>query len=317
MTQGKSTALDIRNIDVKKSVESLDNMIRAEYNTTYNFLEYYAGRESIGKVCGVKNQVIYGRRGTGKTHLLRALQEQLLDSESTIFPIYIDVRKFKPLLSNDSPLYYALILFRELVIELLKWAYTNIDRLYKTCTTQDCQISLSQKEPAMSEIQSYLGKFNTAFSGSNFQKLGEIEFSYSEVEKLSKSLNLSSQPMITIEAERGSEKQNSATNVKYISFAEMSEIVNALISHFSVDRIFILVDEWSEIPIETQPFFAELLKRAFITSKVTLKIAAIPNRTRLMIDQTVGLEDGGDIFGYSLDNRYIYEIGRASCRERV
>lgn len=54
MTQGKNTALDIRNIEVKKSVESLDNMIRAEYNTTYNFLEYYAGRESIGKVCGVK-----------------------------------------------------------------------------------------------------------------------------------------------------------------------------------------------------------------------------------------------------------------------
>lgn len=314
MTQGKNTALDIRNIEVKKSVESLDNMIRAEYNTTYNFLEYYAGRESIGKVCGVKNQVIYGRRGTGKTHLLRALQEQLLDSESTIFPIYIDVRKFKPLLSNDFPLYYALILFRELVIELLKWAYTNIDRLYKTCATQDCQISFSQKESAMSEIQSYLGKFNTAFSGSNFQKLGEIEFSYSEVEKLSKSLNLSSQPMITIDTEHESEKQNSAINVKYISFAEMSEIVNALINHFSIDRIFILVDEWSEIPIETQPFFAELLKRAFITSKVTLKIAAIPNRTRLMIDQTVGLEDGGDIFGYSLDNRYIYELNQDATK---
>lgn len=35
MTLSKSTLLDIRKAEVKQSVESLDNMIRAEYNTTY------------------------------------------------------------------------------------------------------------------------------------------------------------------------------------------------------------------------------------------------------------------------------------------
>lgn len=38
MAQNKSNSLDIRKAEVKQSVESLDNMIRAEYNTTYNFL---------------------------------------------------------------------------------------------------------------------------------------------------------------------------------------------------------------------------------------------------------------------------------------
>lgn len=77
--------LRIRNTEVAHSVEDLDNLIRAEYNTTHNFLEYYAGKDSIGKVSSVKNQVIYGRRGTGKTHLLRALQETLMaNSENAV-----------------------------------------------------------------------------------------------------------------------------------------------------------------------------------------------------------------------------------------
>ena len=78
MRAKKSMTFDIRSQEVKKSVERLDDLIRAEYNATNNFLEYYAGKENIGKVYGYKNQVIYGRRGTGKTHLLKALQEQLI-----------------------------------------------------------------------------------------------------------------------------------------------------------------------------------------------------------------------------------------------
>ena len=39
-----------------------------------------------------RNQIIYGRRGTGKTHLLRRLQDDLLDrfTEMRIVPVYID-----------------------------------------------------------------------------------------------------------------------------------------------------------------------------------------------------------------------------------
>ena len=138
MGERKSVTFDIRSQEVKKSVEKLDDLIRAEYNATSNFLEYYAGKENIGKVYGYKNQVIYGRRGTGKTHLLRALQEQLmLDTSIQVFPIYIDARKFKPLLKNDTPFYYALILFKEIVIELLRTAYENVEFLYRNSDGSD------------------------------------------------------------------------------------------------------------------------------------------------------------------------------------
>ena len=88
----------------------------------------------------------------------------------------------------------------------------------------------------------------------------------------------------------------------------MSEVMTQFFKSINVDRLFFLIDEWSEIPIQIQPLLAELLKRAFITSKITIKIAAIPNRTRLMLDNRTGLEDGGDIFGHQLDYRFIYEL---------
>lgn len=110
MAQSKNVAFDIRQTEVRLCVDSLDNNIRAEYNTTSNFSEYYAGKENLAKVCNIKSQAIYGRRGTGKTHLLRALQEQLIgNNENCFFPVFIDVRRFKPLLTSDSPPYLELL----------------------------------------------------------------------------------------------------------------------------------------------------------------------------------------------------------------
>ena len=46
----------------------------------------------------IKDQIIYGRRGTGKTHLLKALQEKLVADDQKYLPVYIDLRTFKPTL---------------------------------------------------------------------------------------------------------------------------------------------------------------------------------------------------------------------------
>ena len=80
MGKANEKNFDIKNSKVIKSINKLDGFLRAEYNTEKNYLDYYAGQETIDKVNSIKYQVIYGRRGTGKTHLLRALQEKLLET---------------------------------------------------------------------------------------------------------------------------------------------------------------------------------------------------------------------------------------------
>ncbi|WP_104370954.1 ORC-CDC6 family AAA ATPase [Desulfocucumis palustris] len=164
------TSFQIRSNDVSHCVGELDNLIRAEYNTTHNFLEYYAGKENLEKVYNVKNQVIYGRRGTGKTHLLKAMQESLVsDVKNKYFPVYIDVRSYKPLLNDDNPLYYSLILFKELSVELLRCAYENISFLYGF---NDFEFSTKQLINAKKElILSYLKRFNATFDCSGLRSL--------------------------------------------------------------------------------------------------------------------------------------------------
>ncbi|MEC5213160.1 hypothetical protein RCH06_001705 [Polaromonas sp. CG_9.5] len=108
------------------------------------------------------------------------------------------------------------------------------------------------------------------------------------------------------------------SDILYVSIQEIHTSLQALISWLDLNRIICLIDEWSEIPIETQKHLAEFIKRVFISSKFSFKIGAIPNRTDLghkTKEKFYGLEDGGDIFGYQLDNRYIFELEKNKTRD--
>lgn len=286
----------------------MDNFVRTEYNTTKKFLDYYAGKDVINKINNVKNQVIYGRRGTGKTHLLKALQETLIDTfeENRKLPIYIDMRKIKPFVSNDNPVYYALVVFKELTIELLKTIHENIGILYNIDLLNVTNRGFINEKQKI--ILNYLERFNYKLEGSVITKIGDVDFAINEIQTISRKLSLSQNPLLDLESERTKDIKTEESKIKYLTFSQMTDIVVEIVTEINVTGIYYLIDEWSETPIDYQPIVSELLKRAFITSNITLKIAAIPNRTILINQDRIGLEDGGDIFGYSLDNKYIYEL---------
>ena len=287
--------IDIKSRRVQQSVSKLDGFLRAEYNSEKNYLEYYAGLETLDKVISIKDQIIYGRRGTGKTHLLKALQEKLLADDQKYLPVYIDLRTFKPTLESNNDLYYALIIFQEIVVEVLKCVYVNLDYLYQEYTVEQQKIIIDPQS-------------NRSFDGKSFTKMGETGFRVNEVKKLATNLKIAKIPELFGSKEVNKEIESEDEKIKYISFSDMSDAISELLEAVDIDRIFCLLDEWSEIPETSQYILAEFLKRTFVPKKVTLKIAAIPNRTQLISENRIGLEDGGDIFGFPLDNRYIYEL---------
>lgn len=297
--------IDIKSRRVQQSVSKLDGFLRAEYNSEKNYLEYYAGLETLDKVISIKDQIIYGRRGTGKTHLLKALQEKLLADDQKYLPVYIDLRTFKPTLESNNDLYYALIIFQEIVVEVLKCVYVNLDYLYQEYTVEQQKIII---DPQRRKISALLEKFNRNFDGKSFTKMGETGFRVNEVKKLATNLKIAKIPELFGSKEVNKEIESEDEKIKYISFSDMSDAISELLEAVDIDRIFCLLDEWSEIPETSQYILAEFLKRTFVPKKVTLKIAAIPNRTQLISENRIGLEDGGDIFGFPLDNRYIYEL---------
>ena len=86
-----------------------------------------------------------------------------------------------------------------------------------------------------------------------------------------------------------------------------------LLKTVGLSRLWILVDEWSEVPFDLQPYLADLLRRTIIPiSDVTIKIAAIKHRSNFVISrgrgEYVGLELGADVAAdLNLDDFLVFD----------
>jgi len=78
-------------------------------------------------------------------------------------------------------------------------------------------------------------------------------------------------------------------------------------------RLWILIDEWSEVPLDLQPLLADLIRRAILPARgATVKIAAIEQRSRLRaVDPAVGhigIQIGADVSpAVNLDEHMVFD----------
>jgi hypothetical protein len=83
-----------------------------------------------------------------------------------------------------------------------------------------------------------------------------------------------------------------------VHFGSTSKALTAVVRAVSPPRLLFVLDEWSAVPLELQPYLADLIRRAaFPISGITVKIAAIEQRSNFKIgthaDYT-GIEIGAD-----------------------
>jgi hypothetical protein len=89
--------------------------------------------------------------------------------------------------------------------------------------------------------------------------------------------------------------------------------LSGLVEVLGLERIWLLVDEWSEIPFDLQPYLADLFRRTLLPiSAITLKIAAIEHRSNFVISrgrgEYVGLELGADVSAdLNLDDFLVFD----------
>jgi hypothetical protein len=70
--------------------------------------------------------------------------------------------------------------------------------------------------------------------------------------------------------------------------------VHALAAALAPHQLWLLLDEWSALPLDIQPLLADLLRRTFFaTGGVVVKISAVHGRSRFN-DDRIGLELGAD-----------------------
>ena len=84
-----------------------------------------------------------------------------------------------------------------------------------------------------------------------------------------------------------------------VHFGEVSRVLARLIDALPGKRVWLLLDEWANVPLDLQPLLADLLRRAvFPVSGMVVKIAAIEQRAVFSTDtgrgDYLGIEIGAD-----------------------
>jgi Cdc6-like AAA superfamily ATPase len=273
-----------------------------------------------------RNQIIFGRRGTGKTHLLRRLQDELFArfSELRIVPVYVDGATLEGSISLYSdPAAIALSLYVELLRRTVREVSLFVDDELGPTGKLDWLFSgakrdqLEQVREAVRRLDRLLtqGKVRMLPMGeasAEFENLDEAVSRRRLAAGVNATASLADPRSLGIKLEASAEKDLKKTVKKmitrkiggetYLPFAEITELIRRLLATVGDASLAILIDEWSSLgDAEVQPLLAQLL-RLTARGGICLKLACVPGRTKLFLPgaaggrrNPVGLELGDDI----------------------
>lgn len=265
------------------------------------------------------HQIVYGRRGTGKTHALLFVTEQVKAQQ--VLPIYIDLR----CMGSSGGIYADTQVpltqrATRLLVDVLESVHES---LMDQAITAD--LDLATLGPILDKLASSI---------TDLEVVGEV---HREVKQgIREAHENSSALKVTLQREPGVEatltnaqKLSSETEsrleesgqIRYrVHFGSVNKALGELARALNPSRLLIVLDEWSAIPLELQPYLADLIRRAvFPIAGITIKIAAIEQRSNFKIgshtDYT-GIEIGADASAdVDLDDYMVFDNNAARAVE--
>lgn len=261
------------------------------------------------------HQVIYGRRGTGKTHALLYLAETKRTAGE--LPIFVDMRTIGSsvgLFADDS------VPIPERATRLLRDTLAAIhDRLYEMATAPGETINLAEVGPQLDAL--YDASTETQVIGTTATEVQSAQGQRAEASSgISTTLSptaatLTATAAAKIEANDSSSRktQQSGQTVHRVRFGAIGQTLAHITRSALPRRIWLLLDEWSAVPTDLQPYLADMIRRCLLpVPGVTVKIAAIEQRTRFLLpgehgDYT-GIEIGADVAAdLNLDDFMVFD----------
>jgi hypothetical protein len=262
------------------------------------------------------HQIIYGRRGTGKTHALIYLAEAVRKRNDVAVVIDMQTIGSAGGIYGDPNIELAERATR-LLVDTLAAIH---DRLFDFAVEHAERHNLAVIGPVLDE-------FATAIT--EVKIVGTVETSESVSSKVetqqNKSINaeIDTTPVGRFGVRSDSSETKEATNESSVAqsgkirYSTNFGFVRNAFEKFSTclidTTIWILLDEWSDVPLDLQPYLADLLRRTiFPVRGTTVKIAAIEQRTNFKkhFDNRsyIGFEIGADIAAdINLDDFMVFE----------
>lgn len=286
---------------------------RAEKSTDDALVATFVDSEPLFDLLSTSNaQIVYGRRGTGKTHALKYLAETV--DGQTQSAIYLDLRTIG---SNGS-------IYADSSRPLGERASNLLSDVVSAIQSELEAVAIDQIDthPNPSRLTTLVDDLRNSIT--TMKIVGEISRAHEtgSEKATAASGGLSLNP-VTWGASIGGAKSSkinesgkfvrSGEETLHLDFGGIASATKALVDALQIERLWLLLDEWSEVPYDLQPYLADLLRRTVITlQKVTIKIGAIEHRSVFSISKPrgeyIGLEVGADIFAdLNLDNFLVFD----------
>jgi hypothetical protein len=263
----------------------------------------------------VDHQVIFGRRGTGKTHLLTVLRQTKRANGE--IAIQLDMRN----LGSAGGIYAdASIPLTQRATRLLIDVLAAIHgSLFEQAIEHDGLVNLGVAGNALDEFFEAHSAVKVV-GPTTVEATASAENASNAESKLGFSAAFTT-PSLSGEAKAGSaerevvsaRKRVTGQEVPRVNFGSVGSALRKAVGTLPNGRLWILIDEWSEVPLDLQPYLADLLRRAMMPTKgVTVKIAAIEQRSRFLIPEAmvgnIGLELGADVSAaINLDDYMVFD----------
>lgn len=261
------------------------------------------------------NQVLFGRRGTGKTHVLGYLANEVQKRDSVC--VQLDMRTVGSTggIYSDTRLSLSERATRLLVDTLCA--------IHEQMLTQALE---KAEEFDLSRLGPLLDKFIEASTAVIVEGTVEVESVSS-----SETTNGSGTAVKIGAGSRGVESTIKSTNEHQkktgqenrtkreglerlrVHFGAVGGELERVVKSLPNTELWIILDEWSEVPLDLQPYLADLLRRTVLPIRgVTLKIAAIEQRCNFRIPDSsvghIGIEIGADAaVSINLDEFLVFE----------
>lgn len=297
---------------------------RAENTARDTLIETFVAAEPLSTLLrSLDHQIVYGRRGTGKTHAFGYVASKCEEDGGCV--VSIDLRSVgstggiygdpgTPLPERATRLLVDLV---EAVHEqLLGFAVANAEEL-----------NLHEAGPKLDAL---------ADANSQVKVTGEVTSETASGESAERSRKSGSRmgieqsaPAVIVEDGTEAREAESASRRRVVQgretynviFGELSKALGALAKLWAPRRIWILLDEWSSVPLDLQPYLADFVRRSlFPVGGVTVKIAAIEARSRFLIRRTdrdyIGIEVGADAAAnVNLDDFMVFDNNSDRSRD--
>jgi hypothetical protein len=269
----------------------------------------------IAALSSVDHHLIFGRRGTGKTHLLTVLRTAR-EKEGTV-AVQLDMRN----LGSTGGMYAdPQIPIHQRATRLLIDVLAAIHgQLLDQALADHSKVDLGAAGTALDEF--FDAHRDVKVVGTTTVATGTAaENSYSAESKIGLTGSFKS-VSVAAEGKAADASKEAITvtttvvgqEVNRVNFGNVSTALRKVVATFPGGKLWLLIDEWSEVPLDLQPMLADLLRRAVLPIPgVTVKIAAIAQRSRFRIPDAavgnVGIEVGADVSAaVNLDDFMVFD----------